>query len=219
MWSSDNKWVPIKTKQPPNSGRWKNTDNFVVAQLFPRKSIYQLVSWLTPACMFCIYWEDVQADKKLDVNMFFHRFNVAAIESKRDCSGGEGFLLAAAGSLPVQKAGETPRPSSHWQTSCTQNARLISLHWLFLPNKSILQQPFYLYHFIRGTKGWCLTQPAENLDVYFLRASWYLLLSQHLHIHLPLCIWTFPPCTIRPQVHIAQPSACSTEDAQLWSAW
>lgn len=92
--------------------------------------------------MFCIYWDDVQADKKLDVNMFFHHFNVAAIESKRDCSGGEGFLLAAAVSLPVQKAGESPRPYSHWQISCTQNACLISLHWLFLPNKV-----FYSNHF------------------------------------------------------------------------
>lgn len=42
--------------------------------------------------------------------MFFHHFNITAMESKRDRPGGEGFSLPAAGSLPARWVQKTEDP-------------------------------------------------------------------------------------------------------------
>lgn len=63
--------------------------------------------------------------------MFFHRFNITAIKSKRDRPGGEGFSLPAAGSLPtrwVQKMEEPPTLQPLKNSSWKQNTSRTSPH-------------------------------------------------------------------------------------------
>lgn len=126
--------------------------------------------------------------------MFCHCVNLRDTESRRDCAGESRHKSTCELGAEGRKEPSILHPPIN--SSWIQNAHLtLSLTGHFCQIKYFTATILFV-HFLppRITKGRFLTQPAENLDVYFLGVSWCFPPSQHLHTHLSF-----------QQVHIAQP--------------
>lgn len=134
------------------------------------------------------------------MNLFFYCFNLRHWKQKRLCWGEQTWVHLWAGCRTQERAPSlTVTDKLFLHTKYTSHT---FPHWSFLSNK-IFHSTYFIctIFFPQNKQRQCLTQPEENLDVYF---SW----CQPMLPALATLAHTFSFPLMRSLVHIAQPSAC-----------